>query len=336
MKAFVTGGTGFVGTHVIEELERGGWEIVALHRSSSDLSNLERVRSIELTVGDITDIASLRRGMPEGVDAVFHIAGSAGTLPHSQEHTRYGVNHEGTRNVVAVCKEKKIGRLVHTSTIATYDYLAAQPLTEDSPANDWSRDPYIHSKRLAEIEVERGAADGLDVVYVHPCAILGKYDKDTWSKAFKELERGLPLPVSPPGGINVCHARRVAEAHVAAFHRGRRDRHYIVGGPAVTFLELFQNIAKVIQRPGPRVALPAALFKLFGWTEFGISSLLKREPTFTPHTIDLLSVPMYSATTRAVEELGYQPSTVQEAIVSCYEWMLETGMLSARQPRTES
>ena len=70
MKAFNTGVTGFIGTHVIEELDKDGWEIRALHRSNSNLSELRKCRYVEFVLGDITDIESLRRAIPEGIDAV--------------------------------------------------------------------------------------------------------------------------------------------------------------------------------------------------------------------------------------------------------------------------
>lgn len=330
MRAFVTGGTGFLGTHLVQLLDKQGWEIIALHRPNSDLRELAACRQVRRVEGDITDINSLRRCLPESVDAAFHVAGSAEQLPHSEEGKRYRINHEGTRNIIQVCQEKRIGRLVHTSTIATYDYRAPQPLTEDSPSNDWSRDAYIHSKRLAEIEIDKARASGLDVIVLHPCAIFGAYDKTSWSKLFLEIERGLPLPVAPPGGIDTCHAAKVAEAHLAAFHRAPRNRHYILGGPAVTFLKLAQAVAHILRRPGPRFALPSSLFKVFGYAEFAVSSLIHRTPIFTPHTITLMSETFYAKSDRAITELGYSPSSLEEMLLECFNWMVETGMLSAR------
>lgn len=330
MRAFVTGGTGFLGTYLVQLLDREGWDIIALHRPNSDLRALAGCTRVRTVAGDITDIASLRRALPESTEAAFHVAGSAEQLPHSEEPKRYRINHEGTRNVLQVCQEKRIGRLVHTSTIATYDYRAPQPLTEDSPANDWSRDAYIHSKRLAEIEIDKARAGGLDAIVLHPCAIFGAYDKSSWSKLFLEIERGLPLPVAPPGGIDTCHAAGVAAAHLAAFHRAPRNRHYILGGPAVSYLELAQAVARILCRPGPRVTLPAPLFKLFGYAEFAVSALLRRTPVFTPHTITLMSEKFHANSGRAIAELGYCASSLDEMLIDCYCWMVRAGMLSAR------
>jgi len=329
MKAFVTGATGFLGTHLVKALERDGWEIIALHRRSSDLRELRKCRRVTLVEGDVLDRAALLRGMPEGVDAVFHAAASVANMPHRLEHTRYAVNQDGTRNIVEASLEKKALRFVYTSTVLTYDFRAARrPFNEDAPPNDWCRDAYIQSKRLADIEVEKGAAAGLDAVFLHPSAMFGAYDKQTWSKMFLEVERGLPLPFAPPAGGSVCHAAPVAEAHVAAYRLGARNRHYILGGPDVTWLEVMREVSALLERPAPVAALPVPVFKLYGWTEFGISSLLRREPMLTPHAIATLSERVYSDSSRAVRELGYRPSSLREMLRDCHRWMIETGMLA--------
>lgn len=327
MKAFVTGGTGFLGTHIIQELDKDGWEIIALHRKSSDLSELKKCRKVTFVLGDITDINSLRAGIPEGIDAVFHIAGSVGHLPHSEENSRYGINQDGTRNVIDVCLEKKIGRLIYTSTVVTFDFHLPGTVTENFPKNYWSKDQYVNSKRLAEDEVEKGAKKGLDVVYLHPSAVFGAYDKVTWSKMFLEIERGLPLPFAPPSGGSVCHARKVAQAHVNAYYKGGQGEHYILGGPNVSWFEVSKSIAKILNKPAPVAALPKLIFRLYGLLEFWISTKIKREPTLTPHTIDLLCEQVYSDSSKAIKEINYQPSSLDEMLQDCFQWMVSVGMI---------
>lgn len=327
MKAFVTGGTGFVGTHIIQELDKDGWEIIALHRKNSNLTELKKCRKVDFVLGDITDISSLRSGIPEGVDAVFHTAGSVGHLPHSEENTRYGVNQDGTKNVVDVCLEKNIGRFVYTSTVVTYDFHTPGLITESSPKNYWCKDQYVNSKRLAEDEVDKGVEKGMDSIYLHPSAIFGAYDKATWSKMFLEIERGLPLPFAPPSGGSVCHARKVARAHVDAFYKGGRGEHYILGGPNVTWLQVAKEISKILEKPAPVAALPEILFRTYGMLEYWISTKINREPTLTPHTIDLLSEFVYSDSTKAIKEINYQPSDLEEMLQDCFQWMVSVGMI---------
>lgn len=328
MKAFITGATGFIGTNLIQELDKAGWEIIAIHRAHSDLSELKKCQNITLLEGDILDIESLRKAIPEKVDALFHVAGSVGHLPHAAENSRYGINQTGTRNVVSVALEKQVGRFIYTSTVLTYDFHAQQPLTENTPRNLWTTDAYMQSKRLADEEVDKGLEAGLDVVYMHPSAVFGAYDKATWSKMFLEIKRGLPLPVAPPGGLSACHARKVALAHVTAFHKAPRGRHYLLGGPDVSLLEILQEVARILNRPGPIIKLPRFVFRAYGWAEFLISTyVVKRDPMLTPHTIEMLCDIIYSDSSLAIRELDYQPSTLREMLEDCHQWMVSSKML---------
>ena len=213
---------------------------------------------------------------------------------------------------------------MYTTTVVTYDFHACRPLTEDSPRNLWSKDAYIHSKRLADEEVDRGVEAGIDAVYLHPSALFGAYDKDTWSKVFREIKRGLPTPFAPPGGGSVSHARPVAKAHLSAFHKGRRGQHYLLGGPDVSYLEILQEVAKLLGMKGPSMKLPDLLFRAYGWSEFLISTAIRREPMLTPHTIELLCQVVYVDSTRAIKELDYRPSTLHAMLSDCYQWMLAT------------
>ena len=116
--AFVTGGTGFLGLNLVEQLTAQGWQVTALHRPGSDVRLLSRfpARRVE---GDLLDPASLRRAVPRGVDAVFHVAADISMWQgHAARQTR--VNVEGTRHVVEAALEAGAGRLVHTSTWNVY------------------------------------------------------------------------------------------------------------------------------------------------------------------------------------------------------------------------
>jgi dihydroflavonol-4-reductase len=324
---FMTGGTGFLGSHVLDVLRDAGWTVYLLRRPTSDVSHVEGWDNIIFVDGDILDYDSLMRGMPDAIDAVFHIAGSAGNLPHHKEYIRYAINHTGTKNVVDVALKKKAKRFIHTSTIAVYDWHTQQPMTEHTPPNLWSKDHYVRSKYMADVEVEEGIKKGLDAVFLHPCALMGRYDKETWSKAFREIDRGIPFPFAPPGSVNVSPAPAVARAFLTAYENAPTGAHYIVGGPAVTFLELFQEVARLIDRPGPKWALPVPIFKALGYLEFAFSALIGREPTFTPHTLSLMCYKILGGADRAVYELGYAPSSLQEALIDCRDWMIETGRL---------
>jgi dihydroflavonol-4-reductase len=328
MKAFVTGPTGFLGITLLRELAAEGWDIFAFHRSTSDLTDLRDIPRVTYVVGDVRDKASVQRAMPEGVDAVFHTAGSVGFLKPGDEKEQYDINELGTRNVVETALEKRIGRFICTSTVLTYDYRDGRPVTEESPPNDDPRFSYIHSKYLGEKAAERAVAEqGLDAVFLHPSAIFGAYDKATWSKMFREVQRGLRVPLAPPGKASVCHMLKVARAHVSAYHRGRKGEHYLLGGVDASMMEIATAIARILGKPGPLVVVPPTLFKVLGRLEYHVSTLLRREPMVTPSMADILCETVLCDSSKAVRELGYEPSSLETMLLDCHQWMVRTGML---------
>ena len=154
--AFVTGGTGFLGLNLVEQLMAAGWQVTALHRTNSDLAEIRRF-PVDLVEGDLTDPASLRRVMPYGLDAVFHLAADTSVWArHDDRQTR--INVEGTRNVVEAALAAGAKRFVHTSTWNVYG-LEQGAIHESSPqlgATSWIN--YNRTKFLAEEEVRQGIA----------------------------------------------------------------------------------------------------------------------------------------------------------------------------------
>jgi nucleoside-diphosphate-sugar epimerase len=207
--AFVTGATGFVGINLVSALRDAGWNVTALHRKTSNTRYLAPLGAA-LVVGDITDRASLERGMPENVDAVFHVAASL-SLEGRGDAQQTRINVEGTRNVVEVALAKNAKRFIHTSSMAAYGLQdgdvdeTTRSTALDTPIN------YFRTKRLAEEEVDRGIANGLDAVIVNPSNIVGPYDTQSWARMFKLVHTGT-LPGVGPGSGSFCHVREVVGA----------------------------------------------------------------------------------------------------------------------------
>ena len=134
--AFVTGATGFLGLNLVQQLTEQGWTVTVLHRPSSNLTYLNRF-PVTLAVGEIEDAASLHQAMPDGLDAVFHVAGDVSFWSgHKARQTR--TNVDGTRNVLAVARAKGVRRFLHTSSIAVY---GIQPGEFDESAPLWDAAP---------------------------------------------------------------------------------------------------------------------------------------------------------------------------------------------------
>jgi nucleoside-diphosphate-sugar epimerase len=173
--AFVTGGTGFLGLNLIEQLARLGWRVTALHRPSSDLRGIARF-AVRLVAGDLLDPPSVARAVPDGVDVVFHLAADT-SMWSGHKDRQQRINVGGTRHVVEAALAAGAGRLVHTSTWNVYG-LEQSEISEELPQQGKvSRINYDRTKWLAEEEVRRGIGRGLDAVIVNPAHIIGRYDR---------------------------------------------------------------------------------------------------------------------------------------------------------------
>lgn len=324
--AFVTGGTGFIGVNLVEALLRAGWRVTALHRPGSRLDDLRRFE-VETVVGSIDDLDSLRRAMPAEVDGVFHVAASTNMWARNNDaQTRDNV--EGTRNVVTVALENRVGRLVHTSSIAAYG-IHRTVIDEDTPqtgARSWIN--YLRTKALAEQEVRAGIERGLDAVIVNPANVLGPYDRRSLSTLIYLVDRGR-LHVVPPGRASFCHVREVAEAHVAAYLKGRTGANYLLGGADATYLETVGIIGELTGRKVPRRATPPwilrVLARLAVWSFF----VTGRRPALTPESAALTSASILCRPDRAIAELGYGPVRLRTMLEDCHRWMKTAGRLAS-------
>lgn len=302
--AFVTGGTGFLGTNLIHELVTDGWQVTALHRPSSNLKYLTQL-PVELAIGDITDTGSLEGAIPKGAGAVFHVA--ANVNPWSKrnaDQTRDNV--DGTRHIVAAALNAGVKRFVHTSTISVYGIQEGR-IAEDAPklgGVSWVN--YQRTKYLAEEEVRRSIADGLDAVLLNPANIIGAYDTGGWARLIRLIVAG-KLPAIPPGAGSFCHVREVARAHISAVEHGRTGENYLLGGADASFLEMVKIIGELAGRKVPQKTVPAWLARIGARVSEGRSYLTDREPTITPESVDLVSRQLFCDSTKAMLELGYKP-----------------------------
>ena len=323
--AFVTGGTGFLGRHLIEKLLDQGWEVTALHRPTANTAWLEQL-GVKLAPGQMDDPASLIAAMPAGLDAVFHVAGDTSFWRQNNKR-QHGVNVIGTRNMLEAALVKKPRRFVHTSTIAVYG-ADAPKVTEDAPHQGrHSSIGYLKSKSLAEEEVKAAIARGLDAVIVNPCNIIGPYDTHNWSRLFRMVHEG-NLPGVPPGSGSFCHASDVAQAHIAAYEKGRTGENYILGGPNVSHLEVIRVASRILGRPEPKGVTPAVLLKVLGAISQWVSYLTGKEPDLTPEGATLICAHQSVASDKASRELGYLSADLETMIADCIDWMKTERLLT--------
>jgi dihydroflavonol-4-reductase len=324
--AFVTGGTGFLGLNLIEQLTAQDWQVTALHRPSSDVRLLTEF-PVRLVEGDILEPDSLRRALPQGVHAVFHVAADT-SMWSGNNAGQIRINVDGTRNLVDAAISAGAGRLIHTSTGNTYG-LQQGEISEDLPQRGGeSRLNYDRTKFLGEEEVRKGVARGLDAVIINPSHIMGRYDRKGWAQLIIMAHERW-LPGVPPGAGTFCHAEAVARAHIAAVERGRPGANYLMSGADATFVELFAVINEVTGARVPLRALPAALFRIPARLAGAWAALSGKEPAMTPEGVEVAIARARVTSRRAEHELGYRPAPLRIMIDDCYRWLLAEGILKA-------
>jgi dihydroflavonol-4-reductase len=259
MKALVTGGTGFVGSHVVRALLEAGHSARVLHRASSKLDALEGL-AYERALGDIGDLDSLRAAM-QGCDWVFHVAAIADYW-RSDVTEMMQVNVAGTRRVLHAARETGVGRVVFTSSAAAIGRAPEGAPADETVGFNYSPRtfPYGYSKAMAEVYAREAAAAGQDVVIVNPVVVMGPGDLNLISGEFvlnvKRL--GWLTPVTG-GGVAVTDVRDVARWHLAAAERGISGERYILGTRNVAYPEWFTLIAEVVGAARPGLHLPNAV-----------------------------------------------------------------------------
>ena len=322
--AFVTGGTGFVGLNLVQQLIEGGWDVTALHRPTSDLTYLKRFGP-RLAAGSITDWAALKSAMPAGTDTVFHVAGNTNMWSrHNAEQTRDNV--EGTRNVMEVALAKRVRRLVVTSSISAYGPVSGD-VTELTPSQAaHSTVNYQLTKWKAQEIARAGVRRGLEVVIMQPGAIIGPYDMGTWSRLFVLVRDG-KLPGVPRAGLTFAHVREVAAAHIAAADKGENGGQYLLGGENKSMLELVREIAILLGKPPPSREINAGLLRLIAALGDFAGRITGKAPSITPEMARGFARIVTVSASKAQRELGFRVVPLNAMLKDCHDWMRAEGRI---------
>jgi nucleoside-diphosphate-sugar epimerase len=322
--AYVTGATGFVGLNLVKRLTQEGWEVRALHRSSSDLAYLSRFDA-DRVVGDVTDRASLERSMPENLDVVFHVAASVNFWSRNND-AQTKTNVEGTRNVVDVALEKRAARFVQTSSFVAFGPTDGDVLNEECESKaDGHWVNYFRTKYLSDNEVLAGIDRGLHASFVHPGYVLGPYELANFSEMFRLLKEG-KLPGTFSGSGPWCHVDGVVHALIRAAEIAEPGERYLIGAVHATVAEVAEKIARRVGVDPPR-PLPAWLMKSIARIMDWGSLITGREPDITPEVVHMFSMNTSFDSTKAERELGYRETTLDHMVDDTYAWLQAEGRI---------
>ncbi len=321
MIAFVTGATGFLGSHVARALAEQGAELRLLVRKTSNLKNLEGLKA-ETAVGDLRDATSLEKAM-SGCDTVFHVTADY-RLWVRDPNEMYRSNVDGTRAILEAARKNGVRRVVYTSSVATIGFRRdGQPADEDSPVslNDMIGH-YKRSKFMAEqVALEEGRT-GMQVVTVNPTTPIGEQDvkpTPTGRIVVDFLKKKFPAYVET--GLNLVDVTECARGHVTALEKGRSGERYILGGEDLTLKQILDKLGQITGLPSPTIKLPYGFAFAAGVVDEAITGmLLRREPRATIDTVRMGKKKMFASSAKAERELGWKIVPVDSALRRAVEW----------------
>jgi 2-alkyl-3-oxoalkanoate reductase len=316
MRILVTGAGGFIGSHLVEELLRGGHEVRAMDIAPPATAAQEQLR------GDVTRVEDCRAGVA-GCDAVCHLAARVGDWGPAAEYLR--VNVEGTRTLLTAAREARARRFVLVSSVAVHHYRGLRRADEETP-RDGRINAYCRSKIAAE-DVVRGEAGAMEWTIARPGVFpFGPRDRTSFVHLARALERGrLGYVAGGRALITTVYVENLALGlRLALEHPRAVGETFLFGDDGeVSWRELLSRFAAALGAPPPRLSLPLAVLYPLAWVWEGIYRLLgvRRPPLLTRYRLLLAARDCHFVSDKARSLLGYTPRVdLDEGVRRTVEW----------------
>ena len=317
VKAFVTGGTGFIGGRLVRKLRDRGDEVVALVRSPEKALELEKL-GVNLVQGDLTDTDAIRRGT-EGVDAAFHGAAIYKVgIPKSEHDSMFDTNVRGTERVLDAAIQAGVPRIVYLSTVNVFGNTDGEIVDETYERNTGSNgflSYYDQTKYEAhQVALDR-IAKGAPIVIVQPGGVYGPGDHSEIGNMIDQFRSGrLPLVPFPDLGFNLVFVDDVAEGCILAHEKGEIGQSYVLGGEISTMRGMLEKVAQIEGKKPPSRTLPTGLIKAIAPAGPVVGKVMGLPPNVGELISASENVTYWATDTKARERLGYSPRDLETGL----------------------
>jgi len=315
VKVFVTGGTGFIGEHVVRQLCERGDEVVALVRAPDKAQSL-RDLGAELVQGDLSDLGRLAAAMA-GCDAAIHGAAVYKVgIPKSEREPMRQANVVGTQNALGAAQDAGIPRVVYISTIGAFGNTNGKVVDEsyDHPGEGFTS-YYEETKYEAHQIAKSLIADGLPCVIVQPGGVYGPDDHSAIGKQILDFASGrMPFVAFGEVGMNMVHVEDVATGVLLALDKGEAGESYVLGGEITTMRGVIDTTAKVLGKREPRGNIPTGLMKAIAPAGPVIGKLMGQPPNMRELISSSDGVTFWASSEKAETKLGYAPRPLERGL----------------------
>lgn len=325
----VTGGTGFLGRYVIEELALRGHEVIALVRGAQENDRAEGVQWVH---GDVLDVASIASAAV-GCAGVFHCAGKVSRDPGDAESMRE-VHVQGTKNVLDASRKAGVRRAIVASTSGTTavseDPHDVRDEAATPPIDIIGRFPYYRSKLYAEMAaLERNDPPDFEVVVVSPTLLLGPGDVRGSSTGDVSDFLDGKIPALPGGGLSFVDARDAANAMVLAWENGRAGERYLVAAQNLTMAAFCQKLERISGVKSPTARLPRSplVAKASAYLDRFLAERTHTKPRLDETSLEMAQYFWYVDSTKAKDELGWSPRDPHDTLTETVEDLRGRGVV---------
>jgi len=330
MRVFLTGSTGFVGSHVARAYAAQNAELRLLTRKTSNLAAIEDLPA-EIIVGDLRQPESLRPAI-RGCDALVHVAADYRLWVRDPQQM-YAANVEGTRDLLRIAREEGVAKVVYTSSVATMGFKSDGTIVnEETPVTLADMiGHYKRSKFLGELEAIQAAKSGQHVMILNPTTPIGPGDAKptpTGRIIVDFLNRKFPAYVDT--GLNLVDVSEVARMHIVALERGTPGERYILGGENLTLKQILDRMSAITGLPSPKRKVPHAVAMGFAFFDETITGKIRgKEPRATVEAVRMGKKMMFASSAKAERELGFHLLPVYPALRAAIDWFLAHGYAPA-------
>ena len=327
----LTGGTGLVGSHLLVSLTQKGYKVRAIYRNKNNISEAEQIfkfyvddylplwEKIEWFEADISDYFSIEEALND-VKYVIHAAAKVSFSPGESEKMMQ-INSEGTANIVNACLDAKIKKFCYVSSISSLGKpIDGEPIHEDLEWQaDSNRSAYSHSKFRAEMEVWRGAKEGLPVVIVNPSVIIGPVNwKRSSGNFFYTAKKGMPFYTN--GSTGFVDVRDVANSIILLMESDVVDERFLINSENLPFKELFTLISTSIGKKAPFIKVSRFLTEI-GWRANALLCFITGQtPAITKDTARTSHSNAYFSNEKFKNKFNYEFISIEESVKNAAKW----------------
>jgi nucleoside-diphosphate-sugar epimerase len=336
MRALVTGGTGFIGSHLVERLVKEGWKVnVLVRKSPSNLNpeprnnarDLLRKLKVDIFYGDLLDEDSLEKAMKD-VRVVFHLAAIARPMA-IPDRLYLNVNEKGTKNLMEVCKKKSLKKIIVMSSVS-----AVGPSRDGNPVDEKTKcrpiDKYGESKLAAEkVVMDYFKKYELPIVILRPPMVFGPRDFEML-KLFKAVsKRFFPIKGSKNGLTEFLYVENLVEACILAVDGKIGEIYHVTNGRSYTIDDIINAIAKAENVKMRNIKFPGWSFILVGYVMEFLGKLFRFHPPFKHDTIKWMTTKFwYSNPNKIKRELKYVPKfSLEDGARKTFEYYKERELI---------